>query len=132
MISPFKKIKLYCIALSMAVLLALHCGKQEGKISITGNGRTNEPSSSTGNSQLTPELFFKISIEMNYIAKKYRDDAASSTDAASGNMEKEIKAVYKKYGLTEDQLNLYSENNYRELESFLNQHSEIENQLRAQ
>lgn len=83
---------------------------------------------------LNPEKFFKINIEINNITKKYdRIIQTSSTEQVEKiikELDLKIDAIYKKYNVTEEMLSRYSETHYKELEEYLKSHPEIEKRLR--
>ncbi len=88
-----------------------------------------------GNESITPELFFKITIEINELTKKYKKligEDENKYEKLNTQMENEINNVYTKYNLTEEDINRFSENNYRDLESYLVHHPEIEKQLHSE
>lgn len=131
---PVMKRTVFVLSVLCSFCLAA-CGKREGKVElnrIPDNTRQSQETVLPGaGEKLTPELFFRISIEVNRISRKYAPlDAGRGAAATNGSaMEKKISAVYRNYNVTEEIFNAYSESHFRELENFLSRHPEIEGQL---
>lgn len=123
--------------LVIILLLFSHCNNKSKRIEIENNKKETQTSINITNKSiagLTPETFFKITIEINQISKKYKQIRHDDTEKIQENlkkMEQEIEAVYNKYKITADQFNKYGESHYKKLEEYLKNHPEVDESLRS-
>ncbi len=129
------KIKIFLII--FALLLSLNCKNKKQRIEIdySNNKETilNNTSSKYSNQKLSPEIFFKITLEINSISKKYKNiqDDEKIIQSNLKKIENKIDKIYQKHNITKDKFNKFGEENYKGLESYLKAHPEIDQKLRS-
>ena len=111
------------------------CKSKKQRIELkTPNEKHREPQTEFSNTRITPEIFFKITLDIDKIAKRYQQIDSESEESIKSNLErmgKEMTKVYKKYDITEDEFNQFGEKHYRQLEAYLEDHPEIDDRLRS-
>jgi len=117
----------------LLLLCFAQCKNKKEKIELNHTEELSvEPVLEYTNTQLNPAVFFNITLELNKIISKYQNIINESTNAINSYIQKretEINKIYEKYKVTEKEFNHYGETHYRELESYLRQHPEIDENL---
>ena len=116
------KIKAYlkvAIMLFAITLFFAGCSSESQKDNGTSEVKDNEKieESSTENvtvGELTDDVYVEISAQVMYISSKYANEVEKTKTTAgqialSEKMSKEVEEVFKKHGITQDNLNDYSE-----------------------
>ena len=118
----------------LLTLFFFHCKNKKEKIELKQSKKDfNEALTVYSNTKLTPATFFKITLSINKITAKYKNmsnEDQDNIDALLEKRENEINEVYEKYEVSEDEFNQFGQTQYRELESYLRKHPQIDEQLR--
>lgn len=132
--------KLLIVIVSVFVLF-FNCGKKSKKIELYNEENSSinreimpENSANKSNEKLSPETFFKISIEINKLTKEYNKKLENLPETQINTLLKkldsDIQNIYLKFNTSESEFNNYSLHNYKELDEYLRNHPEIDKEMR--
>ncbi len=130
--------KFIIFLLFFTLLFFINCKNKKNKIDKIELKQISETAHHTStqysNTRLNSKTFFDITIQINNISKKYKKMKSDDPDEIQSNlnkMEEEMQNVYKKFDTSVEEFNKFGETHYKELESFLKAHPEIDNELRS-
>lgn len=131
-------IKFIIFLLFFTLFPFINCKNKKSKIEKIELKQISETvhhtSTKYSNTGLNSKFFFDITIQINNISKKYKKMKSDDSDKIQSNlnkMEEEMQNVYKKFNTSVEEFNKFGETHYKELESFLKENPEIDEELRS-
>ena len=120
------------ITILILITLILICTKKH-KVEIKKEIENSNIITNKQTNYMTPQKFFEINIKISKITKKYNEminkSSPEEAERLLNELNKMIGEIYNSYNTSEEEMNNYAERHYKEIDEYLKNHKELENEL---